>query len=72
MIYREAMGLVFVALRKPAEDKPATVLNRMRYSKNDPPPYGAAWWRITGGKWSKDFGGRWLEKGDGTLIWEWN
>lgn len=35
------------------------------------PPFMAEAWKPAGGTWSEDFGGRWVERGEGNLEWEW-
>jgi len=47
------------------------VLKRMQDGQRPPPGRWYEAWRVTGGKWSESFGGMWLEKGDGKLVWEW-
>lgn len=76
MTWRSARGLVFVRMRGyPVKDsalgaaKPGVVLNVMR-DDDRPPPYLAEAWKVTGGKWSDDFGGRWLVRDRG-IVWEW-
>lgn len=72
--FRACRGLVFFRMRpiklKDGTQKPGIVIARMR-DEADPPLYGAEAWKPAGGRWSTDFGGRRLEKGDGRLIWEW-
>jgi hypothetical protein len=53
-----------------AHTVPGQVLSRIRDGK-EPPAVKAEAWKPAGGKWSYDFGGRWLESGSGKLFWEW-
>jgi len=74
--FRLCRGLVFFRLRSiklglsNGSQKPGQVLAVVRDGP-DPPPYGAEQWKPAGGRWSYEFGGRRLEKGDGRLVWEW-
>lgn len=74
--FRLARGLVFFRLRPirfglaDGSQRRGQVLTQMRNGP-DPPPYGAEAWKEAGGKWSENFGGRWLERGTGKLEWEW-
>ena len=73
--WAEARGLVFVRLRdyqiKGRAPAPGQVLHRIRDGKC-PPPWSAVEWKTAGGKWCRNFGGRWIEKGNGQKVWEWN
>lgn len=61
--WRQVRGLVMLRM---ASGQLLTRIIRVE----SPPPWGAVAWRTATG-WSKDFGGRWLERGDGRLFWEW-
>lgn len=74
---RLARGLVFFRMRAypvkgsaAGAQRPGQVIARMR-AEALPPPVGAEAWKPAGGQWSYEFGGRWLERGDGRLTWEW-
>jgi hypothetical protein len=55
---------------KDGTQRAGQVIPKMRGGP-DPPPYGAEAWKPAAGKWQRDMGGRRLEKGNGSLIWEW-
>jgi hypothetical protein len=67
-------GLVFYRLRpiprKAGGQRPGQVLARIRQGWESP-VWGAEAWKPAGGRWSYEFGGRWLEDGLARLRWQW-
>lgn len=45
------------------------ILPRLTSRIDKPPCVAVAWSQSDRGPWSSDFGGVWLEKGDGTMFW---
>lgn len=76
---RGTAGLVFFRLKPirfglgDGSQKRGQLLTRIREG-DEPPPFNAEAWNATGGKgrWSEEFGGRWVCVDGRKLVWEWD
>lgn len=73
--WRTVRGLVFVRMQsyqfKDGTRRRGVVMNFMRNGEKPPPSTKVEAWKPAGGTWREDWAGRWLERGDGKLLWEW-
>lgn len=73
--WRTVRGLVFVRMQSyvfaDGSRRRGLVLPRMRVDERPPPSTKVEAWKPVGGLWREDWGGRWPERGDFKLLWEW-